>query len=146
MCIRFERLQPQHRKITPQPQPTHRHPRSETLDDYLGVYDSRLKLMRRNIQTIEARNNRMEVRARNHRKLVLGAETLLSQLELAPDTIESVLVPRLPQLSERGLGVAVCLFVWREKGWVNSPSEDFSWVSLMDGAVRTLPGDLCCFH
>ena len=108
MCIRFERLQPQHRKITPQPQPTHRHPRSETLDDYLGVYDSRLKLMRRNIQTIEARNNRMEVRARNHRKLVLGAETLLSQLELAPDTIESVAVAA----ARKGVGcrcVLVCL-------------------------------------
>eukprot|EP00891_Asterochloris_glomerata_P003138 jgi/Astpho2/3138/Aster-03421 len=61
------------------------------LDENLHIFDIKLRHMREDIAAIEARNNRLELQARNNSKLLVALEELLDRLTLPEDT-EQLLV------------------------------------------------------
>ena len=54
------------------------------LEIRLDVFNTQLGAMRKDIATIEHRNNRLELETRNHKKLLHHLNTLLDALHLVP--------------------------------------------------------------
>ncbi|KAK9820749.1 hypothetical protein WJX74_010160 [Apatococcus lobatus] len=62
----------------------------DDLDENLNIFDVKLRHMREDIAAIEARNNSLELQARNNAKLLAALETLLERLHL-PQNVERAL-------------------------------------------------------
>ncbi|EFJ51143.1 hypothetical protein VOLCADRAFT_120498 [Volvox carteri f. nagariensis] len=57
----------------------------EDLDEYLTVFDTKLRHMREDIAAIESSNNSLELQSRNNTRLLNTLQGLLSDLRLPPD-------------------------------------------------------------
>ncbi|CAI5477960.1 unnamed protein product [Closterium sp. Yama58-4] len=61
--------------------------RVEDMENWLNVFNVKLKHMRDDIESIEAQNNMLEMQAKNNKKLLEELETLLESLYIPPQCI-----------------------------------------------------------
>ncbi|KAH0465483.1 hypothetical protein IEQ34_005586 [Dendrobium chrysotoxum] len=56
----------------------------EDMDEWLGIFNAKLKHMREDIELIEARNNKLELRSANHKELMEELDKLVGWLHIPP--------------------------------------------------------------
>lgn len=57
----------------------------EDMDEWLGIFNVKLRHMREDIESIEARNNKLELQAQNNASLVEELNSLLEKLSIPPE-------------------------------------------------------------
>jgi hypothetical protein len=57
----------------------------DDMDEWLGIFNVKLRHMREDIESIEARNNMLEMQAQNNGALVQEMDTLLERLRVPPE-------------------------------------------------------------
>ncbi|KAG0622466.1 hypothetical protein M758_3G099500 [Ceratodon purpureus] len=57
----------------------------EDMDEWLGIFNVKLRHMREDIESIEARNNKLELQAQNNASLVEELNNLLEKLSIPPE-------------------------------------------------------------
>ncbi|KAL0923785.1 hypothetical protein M5K25_007859 [Dendrobium thyrsiflorum] len=57
----------------------------EDMDEWLGIFNAKLKHMREDIELIEARNNKLELHSANHKELMEELDKLVGWLHIPPE-------------------------------------------------------------